>query len=191
MHSVLRMEKKFSAKALSYGFPLLDIDGVMPYLWVSLKYAAVAVGISAFRLTFPDPLCQRQILRRGIHALYIVVISAARYAKEAAHLTDAIFLPVTIDDPVFDACPHFLCRSRFSSPFTTSFPLSPNFSAICRCVHPFPASCLTTGNSSCTFSYFLGIIIPPYVVLSFSYLGGVVYYPFLLVRFKPYRGNFF
>ena len=29
MHSVLRIEKKFSAIALSYGFPLLDIDGVM------------------------------------------------------------------------------------------------------------------------------------------------------------------
>lgn len=26
IHSVLRIEKKFSAKALSYGFPLLDID---------------------------------------------------------------------------------------------------------------------------------------------------------------------
>ena len=29
MHSVLRIEKKFSAKALSYGFPRLDIDGVI------------------------------------------------------------------------------------------------------------------------------------------------------------------
>ena len=28
---VLRMEKKFSAIALSYGFPRLDIEGVMPY----------------------------------------------------------------------------------------------------------------------------------------------------------------
>ena len=29
MHSVLRIEKKFSAKALSYGLPRLDIDGVI------------------------------------------------------------------------------------------------------------------------------------------------------------------
>ena len=29
IHSVLRIEKKFSAKALSYGLPRLDIDGVM------------------------------------------------------------------------------------------------------------------------------------------------------------------
>ena len=28
--SVLRMEKKFSAIALSYGFPRLDMEGVMP-----------------------------------------------------------------------------------------------------------------------------------------------------------------
>ena len=39
MHSVLRMEKKFSAKALSYGLLRLDIEGVMPYDCVSLKYA--------------------------------------------------------------------------------------------------------------------------------------------------------
>jgi hypothetical protein len=31
MHSDLRMEKKFSAMALSYGFARLDMDGVMPY----------------------------------------------------------------------------------------------------------------------------------------------------------------
>lgn len=31
MHSVFRIEKKFSANALSYGFPLLDIDGKKPY----------------------------------------------------------------------------------------------------------------------------------------------------------------
>lgn len=31
------MEKKFSAKALSYGFPFLDIDGVIPYSLVSSK----------------------------------------------------------------------------------------------------------------------------------------------------------
>ena len=36
---VLRIEKKFSAKALSYGFPRLDMDGVMWYDCVSLKYA--------------------------------------------------------------------------------------------------------------------------------------------------------
>ena len=34
-----REEKKFSAIALSYGFPRLDIEGVMPYCLVSLKYA--------------------------------------------------------------------------------------------------------------------------------------------------------
>lgn len=30
-HSVLRIEKKFSALALSYRFPFLDMDGGMPY----------------------------------------------------------------------------------------------------------------------------------------------------------------
>ena len=39
IHSVLSIEKKFSAKALSYGLPRLDIDGVMPYDCVRLKYA--------------------------------------------------------------------------------------------------------------------------------------------------------
>ena len=39
IHSVLRIEKKFSAKALSYGLPRLDMDGVMPYDCVRLKYA--------------------------------------------------------------------------------------------------------------------------------------------------------
>jgi len=35
MHSVFRIEKKFSTNALSYGFPRLDIDGAMPYDLVS------------------------------------------------------------------------------------------------------------------------------------------------------------
>lgn len=39
MHSDLRIEKKFSAKALSYGLPRLDIDCLMLYDVVSLKYA--------------------------------------------------------------------------------------------------------------------------------------------------------
>ena len=39
IHSVLRIEKKFSAKALSYGLPRLDIDGVMLYDCIRLKYA--------------------------------------------------------------------------------------------------------------------------------------------------------
>lgn len=30
IHSDFKIEKKFSAKELSYGFPRLDIDGVMP-----------------------------------------------------------------------------------------------------------------------------------------------------------------
>ena len=37
MHSDLRIEKKFSAIALSYGFARLDIDGVMPYCVVRAK----------------------------------------------------------------------------------------------------------------------------------------------------------
>ena len=37
MHSDLRMEKKFSAIALSYGFARLYIDGVMPYCVVRAK----------------------------------------------------------------------------------------------------------------------------------------------------------
>ena len=37
MHSVLRMEKMFSAMALSYGFARLDMDGVMPYCVVRAK----------------------------------------------------------------------------------------------------------------------------------------------------------
>ena len=39
IHSVLRIEKKFSAKALSYGLPRLDMDGVMSYDCVRRKYA--------------------------------------------------------------------------------------------------------------------------------------------------------
>ena len=37
IYSVLSMEKKFSAKALSYGLPRLDIDGIMPYDCVVIK----------------------------------------------------------------------------------------------------------------------------------------------------------
>ena len=55
MHSVLRMEKKFSAKALSYGFPRLDIEGVMPYDGVSLKYACE--GILKALVTVELQLC--------------------------------------------------------------------------------------------------------------------------------------
>ena len=36
--SVLNIPKKFSITALSYGFPRLDMDGVMLYLLVSFKY---------------------------------------------------------------------------------------------------------------------------------------------------------
>lgn len=36
---VLKIEKKFSAKALSYAFPFINIDGVMLYDLVSLKYS--------------------------------------------------------------------------------------------------------------------------------------------------------
>ena len=39
IHSILRIEKKFSANALSYGLPCLDVDGVMPYDLVRLKCA--------------------------------------------------------------------------------------------------------------------------------------------------------
>ena len=39
MHSVLRIPKKFSAIALSQQLPRLAIDGVIPYLFVSSKYA--------------------------------------------------------------------------------------------------------------------------------------------------------
>jgi len=39
MHSVLRIEKKFFAMALSYGLSFLDMEGVMLYASVRLKYA--------------------------------------------------------------------------------------------------------------------------------------------------------
>ena len=38
MHSVFRIEKKFSAIALSYGLPLLDIDGFIDYMLIN-QYA--------------------------------------------------------------------------------------------------------------------------------------------------------
>ena len=41
------MEKKFSAMALSYGFPFLDIDGVMPFQIDGRG------DMNAFVLTFP------------------------------------------------------------------------------------------------------------------------------------------
>ena len=65
-------------------------------------YSAVAVGTFAFCLTFPDFLCQRQILCRDVHAPDIVIVSAAGCLKEAAHLTDAVFLSVTVDYFVFE-----------------------------------------------------------------------------------------
>ena len=39
IHSDFSMLKKFSAIALSYGFARLDIDGIMPYDFVRLKYS--------------------------------------------------------------------------------------------------------------------------------------------------------
>ena len=65
-------------------------------------------------------------------------------------------------------------RSRCNSCFTTSFPPSPSFSAICRCVQPSAFSRCTSGSNFCTFSYFPGMKITPYVVLLFSYIGGVL-----------------
>ena len=67
---------------------------------------AVAVGASAFCLTFPDSLCQGKIFCRDVHASDIVIVSAARYAKEEAHLADAVFPPVSVDHFVLDACFH-------------------------------------------------------------------------------------
>ena len=45
IHSVLRIEKKFSAKALSYGLPRLDIDGVMPYDCVIIRKLCAQKGV--------------------------------------------------------------------------------------------------------------------------------------------------
>lgn len=73
---------------------------------------------------------------------------------------------------------------RVSSSRTTSLSLSPNSSATSLCVFPSDSRDFMTGNSSCSFSYFLGIILPPDVALLFSYIRGFfVYGPFLPVRF--------
>ena len=78
-------------------------------------YPAVPVSISALCLTLFDLLGQRQILCRDVHAMDIVVIPAARHTEEAAHLTDAVFLPMTVDYFVFDDRLHSLPVSKRKS----------------------------------------------------------------------------
>ena len=83
--------------------------------------------------------------------------------------------------------------SRVSNRFTTYLSFSPNSSAISLCVFPSDNRALMSGKSFCTFSYFLGIVLPPDVVLLFSYIRGFL----SIVRFyrfgshRPVREVFF
>ena len=100
---------------------------------------AVAVGIAAQGLTYSDLFRQRQLLRRDVHTPDIVIVSAAGYLKEAAHLADAVFLPVTVDHFVFDACFHpfpvAVFRSKVSFPllgasFSVEFYIIPRYNIV-------------------------------------------------------------
>ena len=62
---------------------LVDSLSFKPYM-----YSTVAVGAMAMLLTFPDLLGKRQIPRRNIHSLDIVIVATSRYLEEPAHLAD-------------------------------------------------------------------------------------------------------
>ena len=57
MHSVLRMEKKFSTMALSKRFPRLDMDGVMPYSLVRLRYLLIPYSRLISFWLLPAAIC--------------------------------------------------------------------------------------------------------------------------------------
>ena len=78
-------------------------------------YSTITVGTVVMLLTFSDLLCKRQIPCRYIYSLDIVIVSTSWYLKEPAHLADWILILVTIDHPIFYACPHFLSVSERKS----------------------------------------------------------------------------
>ena len=104
-------------------------------------YSAIAVSAAAPRLTFPDFLCQRQILCRDIHAPDIVIISAAGYFEETTHLADAVFPPVTVDYFVFDAYFHFFPVSERKSRMSS-------FSIFSRCISFACSATISLGAAS-------------------------------------------
>ena len=104
-------------------------------------YSAVAVGIAAQGLTYSDLFRQRQLLRRDVHTPDIVIVSAAGYLKEAAHLADAVFLPVTVDPFVFDACFHPFPVSERKSRMSS-------FSIFSRCISYACSATISLGAAS-------------------------------------------
>ena len=90
-------------------------------------YPAVAIGTSAFFLALADLLSQRQILCRYLHPFNIPIVTAAGDTKEAAHLADAILLPVAVDYLIFDAGLH-------SFPVSERKSRSNSFSILSRCI---------------------------------------------------------
>ena len=78
-------------------------------------HSAVAVRAMTMRLTFPNFVCQGQIASGNIHSFDIVIVAASGHLKEPAHFADAIFLPMTVDDHIFYAYPHFLSVSERKS----------------------------------------------------------------------------
>ena len=69
-------------------------------------HSPVAIGAFAFCLALTNLLGQWEILCRYLHSLYISIVAAAGDAEEAAHLADAVLLPVAVDHLVFDAGLH-------------------------------------------------------------------------------------
>ena len=112
MHSVLRIEKKFSANALSYGFPRLDIDGVKPYDCVRLKYACecMARNVSLRKRDYNGRGIYVDTERRRWLIIKISVPLILRYAlfsMSSAHRRN-------ICKPEFRR--NYLSGSRFSQP---------------------------------------------------------------------------
>ena len=93
---------------------VMNTSSFQPY-----RYTAITVCLLSFSLTFTNELGKLQILCRLIHAINKAVITAARYFKESAHLTDAVFVFVSIYDTILDLQSHFLSvserKSRISS----------------------------------------------------------------------------
>ena len=99
MHSVLRMKKKFSAMALSCGFPRLDMEGVMPYhdpqhsfgisgnalAFQPQPHPTVAIGIKTVFQLLGNHLPKRGIFSRPAETMDKGIVAAPGYSKEFTH----------------------------------------------------------------------------------------------------------
>ena len=125
-------------------------------------HSPVAIGAFAFCLALTNLLGQWEILCRYLHSLYISIVTTARDAEEAAHLADAVFLPVAVDHLVFDAGLH-------SFPVSERKSRSNSFSIFSRCISYACSATMPRGVESFLGRPFGRGVIPAAIRASFRF----------------------